>query len=246
MSHPTEDSSLKSVVTRSAARLGYWASLLEAVLAGTAFAIGLTTPPRSGPFCSGLCIFYPYTDAAQFVPQDYLWMYPAIVLTPLFVVMMGCIHYTVPVGKRLFSLIGICFASICAAIITMDYFFQVDGVQPSILKGEADGLALFSQYNPHGVFIVLEDLGYLMLAAAFLFAGLAIPRARKLGTSIRWTFLVSAFLAFAFYLGMSWHFGTDLGVRFEFAVITIDWVTLIVAGLLLSVFFRRAASDGAF
>jgi hypothetical protein len=33
-------------------------------------------------------------------------------------------------------------------------------MQPSLLKGETEGLTLFLQYNPDGIFIALEDLGY--------------------------------------------------------------------------------------
>jgi hypothetical protein len=31
-------------------------------------------------------------------------------------------------------------------------------VQPSLLSGESEGLAIISQYNPHGVFIAMQDL----------------------------------------------------------------------------------------
>jgi hypothetical protein len=48
------------------ARLGRWIAPLLAVAAASAFALGITTPPRSGPFCVGQCIVYPYTDASQF------------------------------------------------------------------------------------------------------------------------------------------------------------------------------------
>ncbi len=61
-------------------RLGFWSAILTAILAASAFAVGITTQPRFGPFCLSACIPYPYTDAAAFVPRDYLWMYPGILL----------------------------------------------------------------------------------------------------------------------------------------------------------------------
>ena len=72
--------------------LGFWSALLLAILASLAFALGITTPPRSGPFCPGNCIVYPFTDAAQFVPRDYRWVAPAIFLIPVFVVVSACLH----------------------------------------------------------------------------------------------------------------------------------------------------------
>ena len=44
-------------------------------------------------------------------------------------------------------------------------------MQPSILLGETEGFALLTQYNPHGVFIALEDLGYFLMGMAFVFLG---------------------------------------------------------------------------
>ncbi len=148
-----------SATRMSAARLGRWIAFLLAVVAATAFALGITTPPRSGPFCAGSCIAYPYTDVVQYVPRDYLWVAPGILLTPLFVVLAGCIHACVPAGKRGLSLIGLCFASISAGMVTLDYFIQSQVVEPSLVRGETSGLALFTQYNPHGFFIALEDTG---------------------------------------------------------------------------------------
>jgi len=83
---------------------------------------------------------------------------------------MACIHYYAADDKKLFSQIGLSFAVVYAAVITTDYFIQWTVVEPSILSGETAGLALFTQYNPHGLVVALEGLGYLMMNGAFLFA----------------------------------------------------------------------------
>src|SRR4029079_16847398 len=116
------------------------------------------------------CVTAPYTDVTAFFPRDYLWMYPALLLTALFVVFMVCIHQYASDDKKLFSLIGLSFAVMSAALIMIDYFIQLTVIQPSLLRGETDGLSLISQYNPHGIFIALEALGYLLMSVAFLFA----------------------------------------------------------------------------
>ena len=230
---------LTSPAQTNASRLGRWIAPLLAVTTASAFALGITTPPRSGPFCVGQCIVYPYTDVVQFVPRDYLWMLPGTLLVPLFVVLAGCIHASIGVRRRHLSLLGVCFASIAAGIITLDYFTQFEVVAPSLLRGQPDGLALFTQYNPHGFFIALEDLGYLMLSAAFFFVGAAFGSANRLERAIRWTFITSALLAIASFIGMSWHFGFNLEYRFEIAIITITWTTLVASGVLLTFFFLR-------
>ena len=221
-------------------RLGVWSSLLLAVLAVAAFALGITTPPRSGPYCTGDCIAYPFTDAARFVPRDYLWVLPAILLGPVFVIVSGCVHSLVQAGERHLSLIGLCFASIAAGILGIDYFIQFQVAEPSLLHAETSSLSLFTQYNPHGLFIALEDLGYLTLCVSFLFLGGAVPGVWRLGRAIRWTLVVSAFLGFACFIGMTWRYGLDIEYRFEVAIITITWVALFAAGLMLTFFFRNA------
>jgi hypothetical protein len=219
-------------------RLGFWSAILLALLAITAFALGITTPPRSGPYCTGNCIAYPFTGAAQFVPGDYNWVIPAILLVPVFVVVVACIHPCVQPGRRYLSLVGLCFSSIAASIIAIDYFIQFQVAEPSLLRGETAGLALFTQYNPHGLFIALEDLGYLALCVAFVFVGAAFAGAGGIARTIRWALLAAAFLGFGCFVTMTWRFGLDLEYRFEVAIITVAWTALVVLGVMLALFFR--------
>ena len=51
-----------------AARWGLWVAPLVAGFGAAALLVGTSTPPRSGPFCSGDCIGYPYTDATPSSP----------------------------------------------------------------------------------------------------------------------------------------------------------------------------------
>jgi hypothetical protein len=231
----------------SITRLGFWAALLLAILAASAFGLGITTPPRSGPYCPGNCIVYPFTAGVQFVPRDYRWVVPAILLIPVFVVVSVCVHALVSPGKRHLSMIGLCFASIAAGIIGIDYFIQFQVLEPSLLRGETAGLGLFSQYNPHGVFIALEDLGYLTLCSAFAFLGFAFPSGRRLENFIRWTLIIAALLGLVSFIGMTWHFGLDIEYRFEVAIITITWICLLALGPMLVFYFRRlgAGKNGA-
>jgi hypothetical protein len=224
-------------------RLGFWSSILLLFLAIIALALGITTPPRSGPYCTGNCIVYPFTDAARFVPRDYNWIIPAILLVPVFVVVVASIHECVQPGKRHLSLVGLCFASIAASIIAIDYFIQFQVAEPSLLRGETAGLALFTQYNPHGLFIALEDLGYLALCLAFVFVGTAFPGTRVLARAIRWTLLAAASLGFGCFISMLWHFGLDLEYRFEVVIITVTWTALIILGVMLAVFFHLPPSE---
>ncbi len=229
----------QDITRKITGRLGFWVAILMVVSGVTAFTSAVATPPISGPFCRSGCVTYPYTDVASFVPHDYIWMYPGILLTPLFVIVMTCIHYHADDENKIFSQIGLCFAVISAAAITTDYFIQLAVIQPSLIKGETEGLALFSQYNPHGIFIALEDLGYLMMSVTFLFAGASFAKDEKLERRIRWVFILSSLVSIGAFVVLALIYGQNLEYRFEVTIITINWITLILAGIMLSVFFKR-------
>jgi hypothetical protein len=233
-------SSLSAVV----GRLGYWSAILTALLAAVNFMAGFLTPARSGPFALPAAIIpYPYTDAASFIPTDYIWLYPGILLALAFVVLMACIHYHAPLDKKIFSHIGLLFALIYAAVIITDYFIQFTVVMPSLLSGETSGLSLFTQYNPHGIFIALEGLGFSMMSVAFLFAA-SVFVGGKIERTIRFLFSISFILAIAFFVVFS-VLKYDI-VVFEVTILAINWLVLIVSGALLSILFRRAGRYGQF
>jgi hypothetical protein len=202
--------------------------------------MGIATPARSGPFCgptTWACVPAPYTDVAQFIPGDYLWLIPAILLAPVFVVLVAAIHTWAPESRRLWSRIALAFAIAYAVIIGTTYFVQLAVVIPSLQARETDGLSLFTQYNPHGLFIAGEALDYLAMSlaltfAAPVFAGPGIERA------IRWLFIGGFVVAVAAFVGL-WIVGGDL-IAFEVAVLSINWIVLVVTGVLLTVVFRRA------
>lgn len=216
-------------------RLGFWSAVLTAVFAAAFFAVGFATPVRYIP--------YPYVDGvASFIPIDYLWLYPAFLLAPTFVVLMACIHHYAADDKKIFSRIGLSFALVYAAVITTNYFIQFAVVQPSLLKGETEGLSLFTMYNPHGIFIGLESLGYLMMNVAFLFAAVVFAGGGRLERAIRWLFVTSFVLGIGSFVGLSLLYGKDLGWAFEVTIITLNCIVLIVSGALVSVVFKRSGN----
>ena len=107
------------------------------------------------------------------------------------------------------------------------------------MKGEMAGIPLLTQYNGHGVFVVLEELGYILMSLTFLFLAPVFAGKNRLEKAIRWILVlpfvvnVGAFVAYAIV------FGLDRDYRFEVATITINWVVMILGGILLSLFFKR-------
>jgi len=229
----------------TAARLGWWVSVLTAVVAVVAFGIGFMTPPHSGPFCTSACIAYPYTGAIAFFPRDYLWVFPGMLLVCLFAALCISVDSWVVIERRVFSRIAVAAATVAAALVSLDYFIQFEVFQPSLLKGESDGLAFFSQYNPHGAFIAMEDLGYLGMSAAFIFLGASLAGKSRLEKATRWVLTISGVLGFVAFIGMSVVFGNNLETRFELAIITIVWTVVPASAVMLAILFRRSLRSTA-
>ena len=221
-------------------RLSLWVAVFTALIGVVALAMAITTLPRSGPYCQSGCVGYPYTDVAAFVPRDYLWMYPAVVLTLLTVVLVECIRHQLAPSRGLFSRIAVAFTTMGAAVLVVDYASQLTFLQPALLLDETEGLSPWSQYNPHGVFIALENVGYALLNFAFLFIGVAMVRTpRKLWRAAGWVFACGGALTLVLLVLYSAVYRVRLDYRFEVAAIGLTWLVLIAAPVLLSIAFVR-------
>lgn len=227
-------------VTYNANLLGFYAAIITTVVTAVTFGIAIFTPPLSGPFCVGSCFNYPYTDTVSRFPRDFIWMYFAILLTLIYVVLMVCIHYYASKEKKIFSQIGLSFALISATVLIIDYFIQISVIQPSLVNGETDGIAILTQFNPHGIFIALEEIGYLMMSFSFLCIAPVFSGTNRLETAVRWIFIISFIITILSFIIISILFGINREYIFEVVVIVIDWIVLIVSGILLTVVFKRA------
>ncbi|HET6497071.1 MAG TPA: hypothetical protein VFH61_17115 [Thermoleophilia bacterium] len=218
-------------------RFGFWVSILVAVVTAATFALALTALPNKVP--------YPFTGpeiAAQW-PGDYLWLYPAMLLMLIFVAQVATIHSCAPPSKRVFSLLGLCAAVVAAAILLIDYYLQASVMQVSLEKGQLDGWAMLTMYNPNGVFIALEELGYLLMSVVFLCLAPVFARKTGIERALRWLLSASFAMTVLALVVVAAVKGSDRGDTFEIAVISIVWLTLIAAGILTAFVFRRAGKE---
>jgi hypothetical protein len=214
---------------------------VTALAAAVGLAIGVATPPRSGPYCTdAACVSYPYTAIVAFFPRDYWWMIPATVMVLSFAVLVACVHQSAAAHRKVYSLSALVFAVGAATMLAADYFIQWTVVQPSLLVGESEGLTLWSMYNPHGVFIAVESLGYLLMGVAFLFLAPVFRSGMAFSRTLRAVFAIGGVLACAALPFLVWRYGVELGYRYEVAAIAIDWLTLILGGALLCLHFGRS------
>jgi hypothetical protein len=129
------------------------------------------------------------------------------------------------------------------AVLLCDYFIQFSVIPVSLINGETEGITLLTQHDPHGVFIALEELGYLMMSLSFLFIGLVFTNNNRLEAAVRWIFIIGFFLAIVSLAMISIIYGLERQDRFEAVIISIDWLVLIINGVLLSIVFRRQLKE---
>lgn len=220
-------------------KVGLYASISLSLLTIVAFGFAIIAVPPAGPFCPGDCMSYPFEDILDYYPRDYNWMYIVVIQLFAYVIFTVSIHFNAPSENRIFSLIGIAFGVISAAVLLMDYFIQFAVVPMSMMKGETEGIALLSQYNGHGIFIALEELGYILMSLAFLFQAFVFRQKNGLGRSIRWIMILPVAVAVAGLIYYSLKFGLDRSYRFEVLILSANWLVMIVAGILLTIYFRR-------
>jgi hypothetical protein len=219
-------------------KVGLYSSVFLALITFITFGLGIMAIPPAGPYCQGNCIEYPYLNSLSQYPKDYIWMVVAIFQLITFIIFMASIYKIAPPEKKIFGFISFALAMIVAVVLLTNYYIQFTVIPISLMKGETEGIALLTQYNGNGIFIALEELGFLMMSLSLLFASQVFSNHRRIERSIRlisiFPFIISV-LALVFY---TIKFGIDRSYRFEVALITVNWVGLIILGILTARFFK--------
>jgi hypothetical protein len=220
-------------------RVGFYSALATAILTAITFGFAMIAIPISGANCPGDCVKYPYLDTVSQFPRDFVWMFFAILLILSYVMLMVALHSYAAPAKKIFSQIGLVFAILTAAVLLVDYFVQFSVVPTSLMHAETEGIPLLIQYNSHGVFLALEDLGYLLMSFSFLFMAPVFANKGQLETAIRSIFIIAFVVVILFLLVVSINYGLNRQDRFEVVALSVDWLVLIINGILLSILFKR-------
>lgn len=136
--------------------LGFWAGILATVLTLGFVVLAILGAPSGWEGIEAYANSYRFIQMAHFIP--------VILLTPVMVVLMCCIHQTAPEGDRAFTLAGIALAAVYAAIISSNYYLQLYVVRLNLLSGAHEGLSLLAMPNFHSAFFALETIGYAFLS----------------------------------------------------------------------------------
>jgi hypothetical protein len=214
-------------------RLDSLLAWLMALATLVTFAIALTAVPVAGAFCPEDCIGYPYHDAAGRFPGDYLWMFAAMVQLLLYAAVFTSLAEAAPGPRRHWGLFARSAALLATGILLANYFVQVSVLPVSLAAGETEGLPALTQYNPHGAFIALEELGYLLMTLSFACMAPAIGGRDAASRWIRRLFAGGAGTVAVALVAIALAYGLERQDRFEVVVISVDWLVLLITGVLL-------------
>ncbi len=223
-------------------KAGFYSAVLMVAFTIITFGIAICTPPISGPFSAVQGTAYPYTDVISRFPRDYYWMYPAMLLMLTYFIFMSFIDQYASGSKKIFSRVSLIFSCMSAFILIVNYFLQVSVIQPSLINGEFDGIALLTQYNPHGIFIAAEEIGYIFMSFSILFLAPVFSERKRIQNAIRWTAILCFALTVISFCLISMIYGIEREYIFEVAVIIIDWIALILLGVFAGILFRQLST----
>jgi hypothetical protein len=220
-------------------KFGFYSTLSLTILTIITWGFAMIAVPPSGPNCPGNCMSYPFLDILSYYPRDYHWMYFAIFQLFAYVIFVISNYFIAPSEKKLYGFISIAFALISVTVLLIAYYSQFSVVPISVMKGETEGIALMTQYNGHGMFIAMEELGYITMSISFLFLALIFSVKKRLEKSIRLILILPFLITVLSLVVFSIKFGLDRDYRFEVATITINWLVTITVGILISISIKR-------
>ncbi len=224
---------------KSVLKFGFYSSLFLSILTVITFGFAMIAIPPSGPNCPGDCMSYPFPDILLYYPRDYYWMYLAVFQLFAYLIFIISNYFIASIEKKLFSFISTAFALISSTVLLIAYFTQFSIVPISVIKGETEGIALITQYNGHGLFIALEELGYITMSISFFFLSFLFSLKNRLEKTIRLLLVIPFIITILSFVLCSIKYGIDRDYRFEVATITINWLVTITVGILVSVFIKR-------
>jgi hypothetical protein len=209
-------------------RLGFWSAAIIALLVAL-IDVGMIVSTILFPMTTITSI---EAYASSFNSVQMLPFIPSLLLAPMFVIMMLCIHHFAPEEKKVLSQLGVSFALICAAILSIHYYIQLTFVQQGILSNELAGLWQFAAPNPHSFFWTLAALGYGFMGIALLFV--APVFAAKSERTIRWLFIANGIVGIGFLIGNA------MGIFIVNILASFVWgVLFLIAAILLARTFRN-------
>jgi hypothetical protein len=203
----------------TASQLGFWSSVLLAVL-GAIYLLVLIT--------------YFSTEGFGMSPTPSVQLASGIITfltVPVMVILFTAIRFINEEDNKVLGSLGVSFITLFAATVSINRFVQLTVIQQSLPDIPTD-LVRFLPYEPGSVMLALEVLGwgfFSSMAAAFV---APLFSSSPLNKTIRWLFILYAIFSFISVISFATNIPIPAG--------PIAWgPILFVLSILLSIYFRN-------
>jgi hypothetical protein len=99
---------------------------------------------------------------------------PSLILGSSFLILMVSVHQAAPPERKVWSHVAVVFATIYAALISINYYVQLTWVGPRLARGKIEGMEAFL-FTPFDSFLYAVDiLGYSFMSLATFFVAKAL------------------------------------------------------------------------
>ena len=213
-------------------RIVIWAALIYFIVGIVSLLLAMIAVPPVG-------LSYPYLDTLRQYPRDYFWQYSAIVMLILYIILNSSLGSTIIAERKVISNIGLIFSVMSCVLLIAIYYIQETVVPVSLMNNERDGLALLTQYNPHGLFIALEEVGYMLMLGTLITYFFMFRGKDRTEKAIRIVSAISTIGVVISYIVISLIYGLEKRDRFEIVIILFVWIANILNSFLIYRIFRR-------
>ena len=210
-------------------RLGFWSAIVSAIMSVLWF-ITFVLKDALAPVPSWMEL-QRYAEA--FSPLRLIYVYPSLILPLSFIVLLICIHLSLPQEKHVWSLVALALGILYATMASINYNIQVVAVRQSLAAGETAGIEMFIPDNPHSVFAAMAN-SYVYLSLSMVAAGFAFEN-RGLQRWIRWIFFAQMVTA----VGQAGATMFDLSMDIFYATSMVWVIGAPVSFVLLAILFAR-------
>lgn len=153
-------------------------------------------------------------------PQDLYWLLaPSLLLAPSFLVAMICLYFKADENKKLFTAIGVAFAILYCADVTLVYFSQLTVVIPAQLKNTINEKQVLL-FDRKTFLMAVDCLGYFFMSLSTLFAAFAFQKENKwLYRGLLYNGLLLPVLILAFFYPVFYYVGALWMITFPLAMV---------------------------
>jgi hypothetical protein len=177
---------MESKISPAVRKLGSWSAVLSSVFSIT-YIVGQVAE------WLGLLGSMGGPESASTPLGLVLLLTPSLFLGISFAVLMVSIHYYAPEDRKVWSHVGLTFATIYAVLISINYFVQLTLVVPRLLRGDVESIR-FLLFVPFDSFLYSVDiLGYSFMSIATLFAAFVFTKG-GLERTVRWFLIANGLL----------------------------------------------------